>query len=240
MPPRRSLDALLGEMLHETVPEARAEGARRAAALIADVGMRRDPTAADIDELRRILSTRAASKKQWRTRGRRFGRSTSRFLTGLAEGVTEARRKRGAGVATHGKGHAQDREASLIAAHDIRLGLLGEAIGDPALMAALDVYDEAFPAERHRQFLFVEAVYRTYLLEWRVGVMTRQELFGKLRIFFHNRIVLEYWEATRSHRASLDQSSDEAAIGRMADMLVLELMEADTEEWWVVGEPPRD
>ncbi len=41
-------------------------------------------------------------------------------------------------------------------------------------------------------------------------------------------------------RASLNDTSEEARLGQMVDGLVRDLDEADTDEWWVVGNPPTD
>ncbi|MGB8943011.1 MAG: DUF6082 family protein [Streptomyces sp.] len=208
--------------------------------MIADIGMRRDPTGSDIDDLRRLfMESRNGSRKSWGSLGRRLGLSASRFLTGLSEGFVEGRRGPTSRAAVrHRGGHPGDHVASLVTVHDMRLGLLAEAIDNPEFAATLDVYEPAVSPATHRQFLFIEAVYRTYLLEWRIGAMTWEELYGNLRILLQNPIFREYWVATRSRRASLASDSDEARMGHLADELVRELEEAETDEWWTVGEPP--
>lgn len=153
--------------------------------------------------------------------------SASRFLTGFSEGLAEARRGRASrGAVRHLAKewwrHQDDHVTSLVSVHDMRLGLLGEAINNPDLAAALDVYGSAIPAAKRQLFLFVEAVYRTYLLEWRVGGMTLEELYGNLRIFFRNPSFREHWEATRPHRASLARDSAEACSGCVADELAVQ------------------
>ncbi|MGI5372650.1 DUF6082 family protein [Streptomyces iakyrus] len=243
MPQRKPADAVIEEMLHIASPGVRGSEVHQVASLIADLGMRRDPTGADVDELRRLLGARGKTKAAWGERGRRFGANASRFLTGLSDGFAEARRRstsRGEArrLGTEWRRHQEDYATSLVSVHDMRLGLLREAINNPDLAATLDVYESEISPTKQRQFLFVEAVHRTYLLEWRVGAMTMQELYGHLRILFRNPVFREYWEATRSHRASLDQSSAEARIGRIADDLLREMDEADIDEWWIVGEPP--
>jgi hypothetical protein len=54
-----------------------------------------------------------------------------------------------------------------------------------------------------------------------------------------NPIVREYWYATQPHRASL-AGTEEAEVGLLVDDLLRQLDEADTEEWWVVGDPPGE
>ncbi|MFF5307607.1 DUF6082 family protein [Streptomyces sp. NPDC013161] len=243
MSPRKPVDAVIEQMMHAVSPGERASEVHQVASMIADIGMRRAPTSADIDELRRLLSARSKTSMVWRTRGRRFGMSASRFLTGLSDGFAEARRESASRdearhLGTEWRQHQEDYVTSLVSVHDMRLGLLREAIDNPDLAAALDVYGSEISAAKHRQFLFIEAVYRTYLLEWRVGAMTLEEFYGNLRILFQNPIFRQYWEATRNHRASLIQNSAEARIGRVVDGLILEMDEADTDEWWIVGEPP--
>ncbi|MGW2824595.1 DUF6082 family protein [Streptomyces sp. NPDC001443] len=118
--------------------------------------------------------------------------------------------------------------------------LLARAIDDPSLAAVIDTYDKSIPAEKRRQFLYANAWY-TYLFHlYRAEVLDREELYTYLREFFQSPLFREYWEASRSQRATLKESSDEARIGQMADSLVRDLDEADTDEWWVVGNPPSE
>lgn len=117
--------------------------------------------------------------------------------------------------------------------------LLSKAIEDPALAAVLDTHNGAIPPDKYRQFLFANALYTNALLAYRIGNVNRAELFGHLRGTVQNPIFREYWEATRAARASLEQNSVEAQVGHMLDGLIRDLDETDTEEWWVVGEPPE-
>lgn len=116
--------------------------------------------------------------------------------------------------------------------------LLSKAMEDPDLAAVLDTYEGDISATKHRQFLFANALYTNMLLAYRIGNVTQAELFGYLRGSLQNPVFREYWEAARPHRASLEPDSEEAKVGRMVDGLVQDLDEADTDEWWVVGEPP--
>ncbi|MFJ3773288.1 DUF6082 family protein [Streptomyces sp. NPDC090075] len=117
--------------------------------------------------------------------------------------------------------------------------LLSKAMEDPALARVLDAYGGTIAPEKHRQYLFANALYTNALLAYRIGNVNRAELFGHLRGTVQNPIFREYWEATRAARASLEQNSVEAQVGRMMDGLIRDLDEADTDEWWVVGEPPE-
>ncbi|KAA0922190.1 DUF6082 family protein [Streptomyces apricus] len=115
--------------------------------------------------------------------------------------------------------------------------LLSKALEDPALAAVLDTHDGAIPSAKYRQFLFANALYTNALLAYRIGNVNRAELFGHLRGTVQNPIFREYWEVTRPARASLEASSIEAQVGRLMDNLINDLDEADTDEWWVVGDP---
>ncbi|MGW0534465.1 DUF6082 family protein [Streptomyces sp. NPDC003032] len=135
---------------------------------------------------------------------------------------------------------AERRNAALTEQHRLHFDLLCKAMEDATLAAVLDTYDDDVPPEKQRQFLFANALYINALHAHRIGAMTLGELHGHLRVMCQNPLFRHYWDATRHHRASLDRSSDEAKLGRMMDRLDRELQEADTDEWWVVGEPPAE
>ncbi|MET8683317.1 DUF6082 family protein [Streptomyces sp. NPDC004732] len=116
--------------------------------------------------------------------------------------------------------------------------LLSKAMEDPSLAAVLDTSGGTIPPGKHRQFLFANALYTNALLSYRIGNVSRVQLFGHLRGTLQNPIFREYWEMTRAARASLEEDSIEAQVGRMVDNLLHDLDEADTDEWWVVGTPP--
>lgn len=118
--------------------------------------------------------------------------------------------------------------------------LLARAIDDPSLAAVIDTYDKSIPAERRRQFFYANAWYVHLFHLYRAGLLDREELYRHLREFFQSPIFREYWEASRHMRASLNEASEEAQLGHMVDGLVSDLDEADTDEWWVVGNPPTD
>ncbi|MDT6982887.1 DUF6082 family protein [Streptomyces lusitanus] len=117
--------------------------------------------------------------------------------------------------------------------------LLSKAIDDPELAEVLDLYEVPVTAEKRRQYLFANALYTNLLCYHRMGNLTLDEFFKHARAMFQNPIARDYWEATRHDRASL-KGTEEAKLGQMIDDLLLQLDEADTEEWWVVGEPPTD
>ncbi|MGA4846266.1 DUF6082 family protein [Streptomyces sp. G5(2025)] len=135
---------------------------------------------------------------------------------------------------------AQRRNKALTEQHRLHFDLLCKAMGDATLAAVLDTYEGDVSPERQRQFLFANALYINALHAHRIGAMTLGELHGHLRVMCQNPLFRHYWDATRHHRASLDRSSEEAKLGRMMDRLDRELQEADTDEWWVVGEPPAE
>ncbi|MFC3574906.1 DUF6082 family protein [Streptomyces yaanensis] len=131
------------------------------------------------------------------------------------------------------------QEARLAEQQRLQSYLLDKALSDPDLAAVMSTIEEVHPTRR-RQYLFANAMYTHALLAYRVGVVNLEELHGHLRVICQNAIFREYWDATRHHRASLKSESVEARVGRMMDALIRDLDEADTEEWWVVGEPPTD
>ncbi|MCZ9354837.1 DUF6082 family protein [Streptomyces mutabilis] len=116
--------------------------------------------------------------------------------------------------------------------------LLARAIDDPSLAEVIDAYDKSIPAERRRQFFYANAWYVYLFHTHRMGLLDREELYRHLREFFQSPIFREYWQASEHMRDSLNQTSEEAQLGHMVDGLVRDLDEADTEEWWVVGNPP--
>ncbi|WP_330287353.1 DUF6082 family protein [Streptomyces sp. NBC_00576] len=118
--------------------------------------------------------------------------------------------------------------------------LLARAIDDPSLAAVIDTYDKSIPVEKRRQFLYANAWYSHLFHLYKADILDREGLYTYLREFFQSSLFRDYWEASKSQRATLNDSSDEAVIGRMVDGLVRDLDEADTDEWWVVGNPPSD
>ncbi|WP_249926106.1 DUF6082 family protein [Streptomyces aureocirculatus] len=132
----------------------------------------------------------------------------------------------------------RSRRAALTQQHRLHFDLLCRAMNDTALAAVLDTYDSDVPLDKQRQYLFANALYINALHAHRIGALDIEELYGHLRVMCQNHIFRDYWEATRHHRASLHSSSTEAQLGRMMDRLARDLAEADTDEWWVVGEPP--
>ncbi|MFJ9247316.1 DUF6082 family protein [Streptomyces sp. NPDC101776] len=132
------------------------------------------------------------------------------------------------------------RKAALAEQHRLHFALLCKAMDDPALAKVLDTYETSVPPEKQRQYLFANALYANALYYHRIGAMTLPELHGHFRVMCQNQVFREYWAATKHHRKSLPDSSEEAGLGRVMDDLIQELDESDTDEWWVVGEPPGD
>lgn len=139
-----------------------------------------------------------------------------------------------------GERRRESRRVELIEYQRDHRNLLMKAIYDPMLLPVVDTYDGELSAETQRQYLFANALYVHALHGYRIGALTLPELHGHIRGIFQSRKVREYWEATRHHRASLQDGSTEAKIGALVDELLQELDEADTDEWWVVGQPPDE
>jgi hypothetical protein len=116
--------------------------------------------------------------------------------------------------------------------------LLSRAIDDPSLAAVIDTYDPDTPGEKRRQYFYANAWYINLYHLYRAGILDQAEFYGHARELFQNPLMREYWEASKGQRATLKDSSDEARIGRLVDGLIRDLDDADTDEWWVVGNPP--
>ncbi|MDI9830704.1 DUF6082 family protein [Streptomyces sp. KAU_LT] len=116
--------------------------------------------------------------------------------------------------------------------------LLSRAIDDPTLAAVIDTYAPGTSVAKRRQYFYANAWYVNLYHLYRAGLIDLEEFHGHARELMHNPLMREYWEASKALRATLADSSDEAQLGRIVDQLVKDLDEADTDEWWVVGDPP--
>ncbi|MGY6025752.1 DUF6082 family protein [Streptomyces spinosirectus] len=132
------------------------------------------------------------------------------------------------------------RDANIAHQQRLHWELLSKAMDEPELAEVLDTYEETVSVKKQRQFLFANALYTNALCYYRIGNISREEFFGFARGILQNPIFREYWYATRPHRATLIDTSEEAELGQMVDDLLRQLEEADSDEWWVVGEPPVD
>ncbi|MFM9696330.1 DUF6082 family protein [Streptomyces europaeiscabiei] len=133
-----------------------------------------------------------------------------------------------------------EQRAALIAYQRHNFDLVMKAAADPTLLPVLNAYEEELPTDRQRQYLFANLLYTHVLQGYRVGVFSRAELYGHLRGIFQSTVMRDYWAATRHHRSSLKEGSEESEIGKMVDALIGDLEDANTDEWWVVGEPPDE
>ncbi|MFE9445204.1 DUF6082 family protein [Streptomyces sp. NPDC006602] len=115
--------------------------------------------------------------------------------------------------------------------------LLSKAMDDSQLAEVLDLYEVPVSPKQRRQYIFANALYTNLLFYYRIGNLSRDEFFKHARGIFQSPIVREYWYSTRQQRASISDT-DEAELGLMVDELLRQMEEADTEEWWVIGEPP--
>lgn len=129
------------------------------------------------------------------------------------------------------------RQTNLTSQQQLHWALLSKAIDDPELAEVLDQY-EVSPKKR-RQFLFANALYTNLLFYYRLGDMSKEEFFKRVRGMFQNPVIREYWYATQRNRASI-AGTEEAELGALVDALLQQLEDAETEEWWVVGEPPNE
>ncbi|MFJ5262151.1 DUF6082 family protein [Streptomyces sp. NPDC088387] len=130
------------------------------------------------------------------------------------------------------------RQANLANQQRLHWELLSKAMDNPELAEVLDIFEAPASPTKRAQYLFANALYTNQLFAYRVGNINREEFFGFVRGLLQNPVVREYWYATRHQRATIADDSDEAELGRMVDDLLRHLEESDTEEWWVVGEPP--
>ncbi|GAA1893804.1 DUF6082 family protein [Streptomyces durmitorensis] len=162
------------------------------------------------------------------------------FTVGALTVLTAQQRKHGPLRLRLARTEQSDHQhnANLIAQQRLQFDMLSKAMDDPDLASVLDTFDVTLDPRTLRQYLFANAVYTNALMFWRVGNISWEEAHGHLRLICQNPTFRNYWKATRPHRASLLDASDEARLGRMVDKLVQDLEEADTDEWWVVGEPP--
>jgi hypothetical protein len=133
-----------------------------------------------------------------------------------------------------------EQRAALISYQQHNVDLVMKAAADPTLLPVLNAYEEELSTDRQRQYLFANLLYTHVLQGYRVGVFSRAELYGHLRGIFQSTLMRDYWAATRHHRSSLKEGSEESEIGRMVDALISDLEDASTDEWWVVGEPPAE
>jgi hypothetical protein len=162
------------------------------------------------------------------------------FVAGVLTTRTAHRRRlKGAHRSAAEAVRAEKLRAGLVDYQRLQLGLLERAIDDPELAQVLSTFEAESPTHL-RQHLFANALYSNALFGYRIGVATLEELHGHLRVLCRSDLFRKYWESTRPHRASLKGDSEEGRIGRMVDNLIRDLDEADTEEWWVVGEPPAE
>jgi hypothetical protein len=175
---------------------------------------------------------------------RRLGSTTLAVLAATATVTLAARQWRSEKARQHERQLELDelaiRRTALAHQQRMHWELLARAIDDPSLAAVIDTYDQSIPAERRRQFFYANAWYVHLYHLYQAELLDREELYTRLREFFQSPVFREYWEASRHMRASLDDSSVEAQLGHMVDGLVRDLDESDTDEWWVVGDPPSD
>lgn len=128
------------------------------------------------------------------------------------------------------------QQANLIQHHRLVVEQLDREIDDASLAAASSTLT-GLSEQRRRQMIFANRSYGTVLLGHQVGRLTWEELIGHLRVLCRNPLFAEYWERTAEHRRSLPAESLERRVGKVVDT-ILEELEDDPDEWWVVGPAP--
>ncbi|WP_055568092.1 DUF6082 family protein [Streptomyces atriruber] len=134
---------------------------------------------------------------------------------------------------------ATDRYIELVHASNIQL--LEKALDDEKARDVLNTFDRDVSPAKSQQFVYAEMRYRSLLLALRLGIMSRKEFFGQMRVYLHNGVFREYWQATRHQRMSLPADSLEGEAHTIVDSLAL-LMDRpddDLDAWWVIGEEPE-
>ncbi|MGW3098633.1 DUF6082 family protein [Streptomyces sp. NPDC001102] len=159
------------------------------------------------------------------------------FAAGALAALTVRRRHHDELVLRRATKERDDRQAALTEQQRFQFSLLCKAMDDADLAAVYSTVQVDSPTQR-RQYLFAHGMYTNALLAYRTGVVNWEELHGHLRVICMNPIFRDYWRVHTDHRASLRDDSEEARVGRMVDGIIQDLDEADTDEWWVVGEPP--
>ncbi|WP_143676292.1 DUF6082 family protein [Streptomyces sp. TLI_146] len=87
--------------------------------------------------------------------------------------------------------------------------------------------------QQRRQYLFANALYTNLLISYRIGNRTKEESSSTSAAASGSS------GAPRSSSGrALQTPTDEAELGKLVDDLLQQLEDADTDEWWVVGEPP--
>lgn len=252
---------VIEEMLASTFPDASPRNVHEVAAAMAAAGAEQPPTveeAVQFDYRHGRLLTAITSPERTApeppgadSRAQRpvarpsHGNDMVRQARGTYDRLLARARNsvKGVGVLTRAQAdrfYDAEMRALRLETHRLHQDLLLKAMEDPQAAEVVNTYSNGHSADQQRQFLYSEALYQNYVATWDLGVISVEELFGHLRILMQSSAFREYWEATRHHRASLPDDSKESQVGRMADYLLTMLDDADTDEWWVVGEPPSE
>ncbi|MFF1629196.1 DUF6082 family protein [Streptomyces sp. NPDC058272] len=244
MASKEPAERIIEQMLGTSFPEASYSAIREASLAVCDVGLRRAPTLADAVAFERRFRHRllpeesgppdgttaaAASEEEEESAARATPRRSLRW--------PPSRRREEQRV------QAESREArrhsALLAAGQRNGELLARALEDPELADTIYTGEDDVPPGKKRQFLFVRAMYNSIVLAWMTGAMAWDELHGRMRVLMRQPVAREYWLATQPERASMPSGNDEARVASLVDLIVSDF-EDDAEEWWAVGEPPRD
>lgn len=239
MAPNESADRVVERMLGTSFPEASYSVVQDAARATADVALRREPTESDARAFAARFGSRLLPDEQPATAAPRSGSTRERRPDSSRRPWSPLRRRR-----EEDERREARRQEALIAAGQRRMELLSRAMDDPDFAETVFLGDVGLGApvspERRRQFLYVRAMYENMVLSWATGAVPWKDLFVHARAFLQNPVAREYWHATRGERVGLAAESPEAEVADMIDGLVHVLEESDTEEWWIVGQPPSE
>jgi len=250
---KQPAEQVIERMVGAAFPGASYDAVQQAALAITDVGMRRAATVADAlafaDRFQgRLnpqpepgLSDPSDAPSEPAQPSERSGRRPPRVRRSLWPPIRrdQARQELRLELRALEIEENKVRNQTLLAAGQQHLDLLRQAIDDPTLTEIVATYSPN-PTDILRRYLFCQALYEQEVLTYRVGVTTREELYGRMRVLLQSPYFREWWEASQYHRASQSENSEEANIGYMVDDLKRQLEETDTDEWWVAGNMPDD
>lgn len=239
MAPKESAGRVIEWMLGTSFPDASYSVIQDAARATAEVALRREPTEADARAFAARFRGRLLPVEQPPTAAPHSGSPRERRPDSKRRRWSPLRRRREKDERREARRHE-----ALIATGQHRMELLSRAMNDPDFAETVYLGDVDLGApltpERRRQFLFVRALYENMVLAWATGVVTRQDLFVHVRALLQNPIVRDYWHATRGERVGLAADSPETGVANMIDNLIQDLDESNTDEWWIVGQPPGE
>ncbi|MFC1414197.1 DUF6082 family protein [Streptacidiphilus sp. N1-12] len=101
----------------------------------------------------------------------------------------------------------------------LHMDLIKMAIDDDSL-AKLWSYDDSIPAEQVRQYLYANLIFSHLLLNHELHVIDETNILGHIHGVARSPIFREYWVASASARALLNQESTEYKFGQLIDSIL--------------------